>query len=367
MYQYQTRSKQAQVSPGSNQRNLYTTINPPLTWEEIMHRINRRRESFRQDKRHEDLRNLRKRERNFNKAVKEMDREADAGTITEIFYNYFPEERPLPTVNIDTRPVKIEYTPKLSPTEFVPLVERLHNGEKVPEGATEEQVQGFNDRYDRATANGAEIPQAVWNFDAYLRGESVVGNYVANYIQQLPERPADYVWPATFELSGVQPTYDAARLYKNCMGNCYSTSASRVNKGYEDLYGFTPIDYSSNSDGLFLSQDYKTASTQSGASNYGYGVGGALANGGEGTLVDNEGVWNGELKPGAALQIWHSTDPDNFVGSGHSQLFLGYIYDETTGEITGISVYDNSGAVETMSKEYGQANETILGANLNDQ
>jgi hypothetical protein len=244
----------------------------------------------------------------------------------------------------------------------------LANGEVIEAGSQPQTtIDAFNTLYNRATSNGAEITADIWSFDDYLNGDSAVGNYVASYIQDLPETPEDYTTPATFALSGVQPTYDAAREYRNPWGNCYSTSASRVNGGYEDLYGETPIDYSQNDNGTFTSGDYRTASSQSGATNFGYGVGGALMNGGEGEGVDNAGVWAGDLHPGAALQIWHSTDPDNIADNGgHSQIFISYIRDEE-GEITGLNVYDNSGAIEVLQRANYEGSETIQGANLVDQ
>lgn len=270
-----------------------------------------------------------------------------------------------PVIEVPVEQVEIEVE---EPVAEEPALVTLANGETLQPGAqTEESITEFNTLYQNATANGAVIGTDIWNFQNYLDGETVVGNYLAHYIQELPNVPADFDYPETFALSGVQPTYDAAREYSDPWGNCYSTSASRINKAYEDLYGVTPIDYSANANGTFTSADYKTASTQSGASNFGYGVGGALANGGEGDLVTNAEVWAGELKPGAALQIWHSTDPQNLTsGGGHSQVFISYIRNDQ-GEITGLNVYDNSGAIEVLERDWYEANETILAGNLLDQ
>lgn len=243
----------------------------------------------------------------------------------------------------------------------------LANGETIEEGVhPQETIDRFNSLYERAVANGHTVTSDVWSFQNHLDGESMVGNYVANYIQNLDDAPADYQVPATFALSGVQPTYDAATEYRNPRGNCYSTSAARINKGYEDMFGETPIDYSQNARGEFTTADYQTASTQSGCENFGYGVGGALANGGEGATVDNEGVWAGELKPGAALQIWYTNDPE-MIGrtSGHSQIFIDYQYED--GEISGLQVYDNSGALEILSRSVYENNRIILAGNLIDQ
>ena len=269
------------------------------------------------------------------------------------------------TTEIPIEQVEVEAE---EPVEEEPALITLANGENLEPGSqAQSSIDEFNTLYQNATANGAEIGTDVWNFQNYLDGETVVGNYLAHYIQELPEVPADYDDPATFALSGVQPTYDAAREYRDPGGNCYSTSSSRINKAYEDLYGVTPIDYTQNANGTFTTEDYKTASSQSGASNFGYGVGGALANGGEADLVTNEEVWAGELKPGAALQIWHSTDTTDLTsGGGHSQIFISYVRNNQ-GEITGLNVYDNSGEIEVLDREWYEANETILAGNLRDQ
>lgn len=243
----------------------------------------------------------------------------------------------------------------------------LNNGEIVESTYDKEVIDEFNSIYDKATEKGASITIETWNFQSYLNGESVVGNYVAKTIQDLPMTPDNYEEPDTFASHGIQPTYDAARQYANPWGNCYSTSASRINQAYEELYGVTPIDYTQNTNGTFTSADYRTASTQRGASNFGFGVGGALANGGEATLVNNDGVWAGDLKPGAALQIWHTSDSENagLVG-GHSQIFLSYTYDKS-GIVNGIQVFDNSGEIETLDRSEYENNEIIRAGNLVDQ
>ncbi len=242
----------------------------------------------------------------------------------------------------------------------------LNNGEVVYGMYTQAYIDEFNRKYDQATANGADITTDIGNFAAYQRGESVVGNYVAHYIQNLPDAPSDYQTPATFALSGVMPTYNAAQQYADPWGNCYSTTASRVNKGYEDLYDTTPIDYTQNTNGTFTSTDYRIASSQAGVPNFGYGVGGALAHGGEAALVTDSDVWSGNLKPGAALQIWHSTDQDNITqGGGHSQIFIRYTYDANEA-IDGMEVFDNSGAIETISRSDYEGSKTVRAGNLLD-
>lgn len=73
----------------------------------------------------------------------------------------------------------------------------VNNGETVSGPYPAELIDDFNQKYDNATANGAEIPTDAWNFESYLNNESVVGNYVANFIQNLPDAPDNYVQPAT--------------------------------------------------------------------------------------------------------------------------------------------------------------------------
>lgn len=111
----------------------------------------------------------------------------------------------------------------------------LNNGEVIFGPYSQETIDRFNQIYDQAIANGTDISVNVWNFSSFLKGESVVGNYVADYIQNLEEVPDNYQNPDMFARSGVLPTYNAAQEYSNVGGNCYSTTASRINKGYEDI------------------------------------------------------------------------------------------------------------------------------------
>lgn len=189
---------------------------------------------------------------------------------------------------------------------------------------------------------------------------------MCSYIQKLPNAPSGYRWPSTFSWDGVIPTYKNATKYSNCGGNCYTTSAARINKAYLDLYGVTPVDYSRNAAGGISTEDYKTASTQVGCKNLVYGFGGALELGGEGRLVEDAGVWSGQLKPGAAIQIWHSRDLTKLTNNGgHSQIFLNYTY-EKNGDIKGMNIFDNAAGPRERIKSEDQIRETIKGTNLND-
>lgn len=77
----------------------------------------------------------------------------------------------------------------------------------------------------------------------------------------------------------------------------------------------------------------------------GKGAAGAMAWAGRGTLVEMEDIWAGKLKPGAVIQTWTNRDDFDRVqaggsatDSGHSFIFLNYIYDGSA--ITGMAVAD---------------------------
>ncbi|CAM1367779.1 hypothetical protein TPENAI_60287 [Tenacibaculum litopenaei] len=63
-------------------------------------------------------------------------------------------------------------------------------------------------------------------------------------------------------------------------------------------------------------------------------------------MVDQEGIWNGELKEGAIMQVYDSEEEFNTVvegnnsgAYGHSFIFLSYEYD-ADGNITGMNIVD---------------------------
>ncbi|MFS4446484.1 hypothetical protein [Maribacter sp. 2307UL18-2] len=76
---------------------------------------------------------------------------------------------------------------------------------------------------------------------------------------------------------------------------------------------------------------------------------GAIANAGMGTLVDWFGIWSGELRPGAVMQVWKRKNDykkvvrgireKDFDPFGHSFIFLGYERD-AHGEVTGLRIAD---------------------------
>jgi hypothetical protein len=117
-------------------------------------------------------------------------------------------------------------------------------------------------------------------------------------------------------------------------GACYATCYSRV-KAASKQVGIAVPDWTNTSDfgrlwgslispkdtWLELPEEYR-----------GKGAAGAVANEGLGTLVDSQGIWSGDLKPGAVVQVWKvSSDYDNVRDGlapsniGHSFLFMHYV------------------------------------------
>ena len=81
----------------------------------------------------------------------------------------------------------------------------------------------------------------------------------------------------------------------------------------------------------------------------GKGNAGALAYAGMGTLVDTKGIWSGQLKPGALLQVWRFKDDYEKVVQGvnvkkldpygHSFIFISYVLNDKN-EIVGLRIAD---------------------------
>lgn len=81
----------------------------------------------------------------------------------------------------------------------------------------------------------------------------------------------------------------------------------------------------------------------------GKGNAGAIAYAGMGTLVGRDGIWGGELRPGAPVQVWRfkedykdvvkGVDKKDFDPYGHSFIFMGYVRNEKN-EIVGIRIAD---------------------------
>lgn len=167
------------------------------------------------------------------------------------------------------------------------------------------------------------------------------------------------------------PEYPVARqVVENYMksdnkepgGHCLTASKTRFLRAYEDVYGH-PI-YQDLPDSiatkyynpaqvfhhLYASTSGRHKGWRTLPRKYrGRGNAGAIAQAGMGELVDGKGIWNGELRPGAPMQVWrHRTDYRAVVRGvtdpkidpfGHSFIFLSYVKD-TEGKIIGIKIAD---------------------------
>ena len=145
-------------------------------------------------------------------------------------------------------------------------------------------------------------------------------------------------------------------------GHCLSVSKGRFEQAYKEVYGhlfyqdlpdsmaskfYTPKQvfnmlYASASD---TSQGWRSLPEKY----RGKGNAGAIAYAGMGTLVDSLGIWNGQLRPGALMQVWcYKEDYEKVVEGvnvkildpfGHSFIFISYLCNEKN-EIIGLKIAD---------------------------
>lgn len=145
-------------------------------------------------------------------------------------------------------------------------------------------------------------------------------------------------------------------------GHCLSVSKDRFEKAYKEIYGhplyqdlpgsmgskfYTPKEVFNF---LYVSASGTHSGWRSLPETYrGKGNAGAIAYAGMGTLVDSTGVWSGQLRPGALMQVWRFKDDYEEVVRGvnvkkldpygHSFIFIGYVRDEKK-EIIGLKIAD---------------------------
>jgi len=145
-------------------------------------------------------------------------------------------------------------------------------------------------------------------------------------------------------------------------GHCLTVSRYRFEKAYQDVYKHSVYEDLPDSlatpyytpkeafDFLYVSASGIHEGWQSLPMGYrGKGNAGAIAYAGMGILVGFDGIWNGELSPGAMMQVWkHQEDYDKVVVGtnnkdfdpfGHSFIFMGYVRDEYQ-KIIGIRIAD---------------------------
>lgn len=149
---------------------------------------------------------------------------------------------------------------------------------------------------------------------------------------------------------------------KEPSGHCLSVSKGRFEQAYEEIYGH--LLYQDLPDSMaskfynpkqVFNMLYDSASDtyegwRSLPKTYrGKGNAGAIAYAGMGTLVDSLGIWSGQLRPGALMQVWrYKEDYEKVVKGvnvkkldsyGHSFIFISYVCNEKN-EIIGLKIAD---------------------------
>lgn len=145
-------------------------------------------------------------------------------------------------------------------------------------------------------------------------------------------------------------------------GHCLAVSKRRFMNAYKAVYGHSVYNdlpdymatkyYSAREvfDNLYVSASGVHRGWRSLPRKYrGKGNAGAIAYAGMGTLVGWDGIWGGELRPGAPVQVWRfkedykdvvkGVDKKDFDPYGHSFIFMGYVRNEKN-EIVGIRIAD---------------------------
>ncbi|WP_158978562.1 hypothetical protein [Cellulophaga sp. L1A9] len=145
-------------------------------------------------------------------------------------------------------------------------------------------------------------------------------------------------------------------------GHCLSVSKHRFEQAYKEVHGHLPYQdlpdhmaskrYTSKQvfDLLYVSASDTKPEWRSLPEEYrGKGNAGAIAYAGMGTLVDTSGIWSGQLRPGALVQVWRYKEDYELVVKGvdvkkldpygHSFVFISYVRDDKN-EIVGLKIAD---------------------------
>jgi len=149
---------------------------------------------------------------------------------------------------------------------------------------------------------------------------------------------------------------------KEPKGHCLSVSKARFEEAYKAVHGHSV--YQDLPDSM-ATKDYtpkqvfnllyaSASETQQGWRSLpekyrGKGNAGAIAYAGMGTLVDTSGIWSGQLRPGALMQVWRfkvdyeqvvqGVDVKKLDPYGHSFIFISYVRDEEN-RIIGLEIAD---------------------------
>ena len=215
---------------------------------------------------------------------------------------------------------------------------------------------------------GADGPEKNSSGDE-SEARKVVVNLVQAPIKSIPMRISDFTLPQKY--LHLRPEYPVAQKLVNNYylssektpgGHCLAVAKARFEEAYKDVYGHEIYEDLPDSiateqlspsevfDNLFDTATKRDPEWQNLPLEYrAKGSAGALAMVGMGDLIDSKGVWSGELRPGAMVQVWR-LEKDfekvrrgaralDFDPYGHSFIFLEYVYDEE-GIIEGMRIAD---------------------------
>lgn len=267
-------------------------------------------------------------------------------------------------MSIEKTPVvKAPWPPKRSNDKLFryprPYPVGKEKGESFATIAKKQAVDGADlVRYNFLTKDGNEINWYLANYvgcPAPKAGEKYYEFYGAVYddkkntgvifIPMFGENAADY---ANRFGAKVVENYNKSNR-KEPGGRCYEACYARVKEAGKSVGAVVPdLDRTSIFGRLWGSHiDPKKTWLDLPEEYRGKGAAGAMAWAKMGTLVDAEGIWRGDLKPGAVIQVWKSpADFDrvkegNAVSDGswgHSFIFLNYAYSGSA--ISGIIIAD---------------------------
>lgn len=198
------------------------------------------------------------------------------------------------------------------------------------------------DRLPRATTGGPSTTGIDWNKKlAGLRPTQLPIHIPYSGPGTLGLRPthATTIGKSIWEQVQRQKQIQARRL-----GSCYGTTVNRMKAGWQQAYGIPLLAGRTQEEQLVFDaiagtrySTYPRLWRTKVPSKLKYtGVAGALAYFGKATVVGTDAVWQGELEPGAPLQIWYAKPG---YPPGHSAVLERYIRDKN-GKVVGLVYSD---------------------------
>jgi hypothetical protein len=226
-----------------------------------------------------------------------------------------------------------------------------------------EQEYDFDDHHHSSLILELEISVPPNPLDAIAQiGGSTKESKIAPQTIFIPE----FITPNILEIKS--PVADKivanylASQNKEPGGHCLSVSKRRFEQAYKEVHGHLPYQdlpnhmaskrYTSKQvfNLLYVSASDTHRVWRSLPEEYrGKGNAGAIAYAGMGTLVDTSGIWSGQLRPGALVQVWRYKEDYELVVQGvnvkkldpygHSFIFISYVRDDKNA-IIGLKIAD---------------------------